>query len=138
MPAWTSAVVGPGVRQFATGATRDTDDDKFDFEGFLSPLVLERFAAYMHKHRLQRDGSLRDSDNWQKGIPTDQYAKSLLRHMMQFWKLHRGLATTDERGEPVELDEALCALLFNVQGYLYELLVRRPRPAPVATGEDAL
>ena len=68
------------VRTFDTGATRDTDDGKLDYEGFISPLVLERFARYMHTHRLQPDGTLRDSDNWQKGIPRDQYIKSAWRH----------------------------------------------------------
>jgi len=29
------------IRQFTTGATRDTSDGKLDYEGFISPLVLE-------------------------------------------------------------------------------------------------
>ena len=70
----------------------------------------------MHRHRLQSDGQLRASDNWQKGIPREQYMKSLWRHMMAAWSAHRGLAA----GEDVE--EALCAMLFNVQGYLHEHL----------------
>ena len=41
------------IRQFNTGATRDTDEDKYDYEGFYSPLVMERFAQYMNKHRKQ-------------------------------------------------------------------------------------
>ena len=57
------------VRVFDTGATRDQDTTKPDFEGFLSPFVIERFGEYMSKHRVQVDGSIRDSDNWQKGIP---------------------------------------------------------------------
>ena len=57
------------MRNFDTGATRDVDTNKLDFEGFLSPVVLERYAEYMHKNRVQADGNLRDSDNWQKGIP---------------------------------------------------------------------
>ena len=54
------------IRKFETGATRDTDEGKLDFEGFFSPIVMERFAEYMNKHRRQSDGQLRDSDNWQK------------------------------------------------------------------------
>lgn len=105
------------MREFETGATRDTDDGKYDYEGFLSPLVLERFGEYMHKHRIQADGTLRDSDNWQKGIPFVAYMKSGWRHFMEWWTLHRsGEADTDE------IQEALCALMFNVQGYLHELL----------------
>jgi hypothetical protein len=77
------------MREFKSGATRDDDADKYDYEGFLSPLVLERYAEYMHKHRKQADGKMRDSDNWQKGIPVVQYMKSKLRHIMVTWKLHR-------------------------------------------------
>jgi hypothetical protein len=39
------------MREFTTGATRNLDEDKHDYEGFLSPYVLRRFAAYMHEHR---------------------------------------------------------------------------------------
>lgn len=53
------------VREFDTGANRDLDEDKYDYEGFLNPKVLEAYAKYMHKHRYLKDGSIRDSDNWQ-------------------------------------------------------------------------
>lgn len=105
------------MREFETGATRDNDTDKFDYEGFLSPLAMERYAEYMHKHRKQADGKLRDSDNWQHGIPLDSYMKSMWRHFMDVWKIHRGL-----RVSGVSQEEALCALLFNVMGMLHELL----------------
>ena len=77
------------MREFDTGATRDNDTDKPDYEGFLSPLVLEAYAQYMHKNRVQADGATRDSDNWQKGIPRDQYMKSAFRHFMDLWRAHR-------------------------------------------------
>jgi hypothetical protein len=76
-------------RTFATGATRDTDTGKLDFDGFLSGPVLVEFAKYMHENRKMRDGSLRDSDNWQKGIPREQYRKSAFRHFMEWWQAHR-------------------------------------------------
>jgi len=104
------------MRKFETGATRDTDAGKHDYEGFYSPLVVERFGQYMTKHRVQADGNLRDSDNWQKGIPKDAYIKSAFRHYHDWWMQHRGYAGKDE------LEESICALLFNAQGYLYELL----------------
>lgn len=110
------------VRKFDSGATRDTDENKYDYEAFFSPLVLERRAAFMHKNRIQPDGGLRDGDNWQKGIPLDQYAKSEWRHHHQFWKLHRDYPTLDEKGNVVELEDAICALMFNLEGYLHELL----------------
>ena len=38
-------------RQFSTGANRNSEEGKLDFEGFISPLVIQRFGEYMHKHR---------------------------------------------------------------------------------------
>lgn len=104
------------VRTFETGATRDTDEGKLAFEGFLSPRVLLRFAEYMHEHRIQSDGGLRDADNWQKGIPVDAYMDSLLRHIMDLWLHHRG----DGELAREDVGDALCACLFNVQGLLFE------------------
>lgn len=106
------------MRKFETGATRDTDEGKLDYEGFFSPLVLERRAEFMHKHRIQTDGTLRASDNWQKGIPPDEYIKSAFRHFVEWWILHRD-------GSALELEareDAICALMFNCEGYLHELL----------------
>lgn len=105
------------VRLFESGATRDQDVNKLDYEGFLSPRVLQRFAEYMHENRKQTDGALRDSDNWQKGIPKDAYMKSLLRHLMDVWLMHRAKAYPAE-----DMEKALCAVIFNAQGYLFELL----------------
>ncbi|HZF98266.1 MAG TPA: hypothetical protein VEY92_08500 [Pseudoxanthomonas sp.] len=113
-----------GIRQFESGATRDQNLDKFDYTGFLCPLVLERFAAYMHKHRIQVDGSLRAADNWKKGIPFSAYAESEWRHHLDFQKAHGGLPAPD-------IEESLCAIIFNAQGYLHELLKSK---APVAPG----
>lgn len=108
---------GP-VRTFETGATRDTDQGKFDYEGFFSPLVIERYARYMHKHRIQPDGQLRDSDNWQRGIPRQAYMKSAWRHFFDWWAAARGLQTLARD----TVEEAICALLFNAMGYLHEHL----------------
>lgn len=105
------------MRHFNTGATRDSDEAKNDYEGFFSPIVIEAFGDYMTVHRKQADGKLRDSDNWQKGIPQDAYMKSLWRHFLDLWKLHRGY-----KSGKITKTEACCAILFNVQGYLYEEL----------------
>ncbi len=102
-------------REFKTGASRDSDEGKLDYEGFFSPLVLIRYANYMHKHRHLPDGTLRASDNWQKGIPLEAYMKSLWRHLMSVWCWHRGF-------EPEEtVEDALCGIIFNAMGYLHEL-----------------
>lgn len=111
------------LRKFETGATRDLDRNKLDYEGFLSPLVVERYGRYMHQHRIQPDGTLRDSDNWQKGIPLTAYAKSLFRHFVDIWKIHRGHEAVDPTtGEVYTIEDALCALMFNAMGYLHEVL----------------
>jgi hypothetical protein len=123
------------MRKFETGAVRDSDTSKFDYEGFLSPLVLERFARFMHKHRRQKDGIMRDSDNWQKGIPRNVYMKSAWRHFMEWWSQHRGW----KPGCAWELEDAICALIFNANGYLHEhLAIRRNslRIGPPLHGSD--
>ena len=109
------------MRAFNSGATRDSEEGKYDYEGFLSPIVLERYGKYMHKHRQQSDGSLRASDNWQFGIPKEVYMKSMWRHFLDVWFIHRGYKRFDkQRNEEITIQEALCALLFNVMGLLFE------------------
>lgn len=111
------------MRVFDTGATRNVDLDKLDYEGFLSPLAIQRYAEYLHKHRFQADGKIRDSDNWQKGIPFSVYIKSMWRHFFDTWKLHRlSLNSPLTPTGREQLEEDLCAVMFNAQGYLHELL----------------
>lgn len=102
------------MREFASGATRNVDEDRLDPEGFFSPAALECYMQYMHKHRKQADGKLRASDNWQKGIPLDAYMKSKWRHFFESWSIHRGKAG--------DMEESLCAEIFNTFGYLHEIL----------------
>ena len=106
-------------RTFESGATRDTDTGKLDYEGFLSPLVLERYAQYLNKHRTMKDGTERASDNWQNGIPLSAYIKPIWRHFMAVWTIHRGWPHKED------LEEALCAVMFNTMGYLHEILKLR-------------
>jgi hypothetical protein len=106
------------VRTFKTGATRDLDKGKIDYEAFLSPLVIERYGKYMLKHQLQKDGAVRPGDNWQKGIPMKELMKSAFRHFMDWWIWHRGY-----HEESVE--DALCALMFNAMAYLHALLLEK-------------
>lgn len=117
------------IRSFETGATRDGDDGKYDFDGFLSPLVLCRFAQYMHKHRKMSDGELRASDNWQLGLPVAECMKSLWRHFMDLWARHRGWIAPNEQ----ELEESICAAIFNLNAILHEKL--RERCFEPKTGE---
>jgi len=111
------------MRIFKSGATRDDCENKNDYEGYLSPLFLESFGNYMTIHRKQSDRSLRDSDNWQRGIPLDVYIKSLWRHFMDLWFLHRGYKRYDKKtGKEITIEETCCAIFFNVQGYAHETL----------------
>lgn len=119
---------GDAPRIFETGASRNSTIDKIAYEGFLSPLVLERFGRYMHRHRHLEDGSLRDPDNWQKGIPLASYMDSAWRHFMDMWFYHRGHPDLAHE----EQQEALCGLMFNAMGYLHELLKQDKQFEPLA------
>lgn len=119
------------IRTFDTGASRDGDKGKLDYEGFLSPLVLERYAQYMHDNRRLSDGSLRDSDNWQRGFPRDVYMQSAWRHFMDWWAAHRGLPSHC-------IETALCALMFNLMGYLHEILVARNKVDRISGSSERL
>lgn len=108
------------VRTFESGATRDELAQKPDYEGYLSPLVIERFGQYMLEHQQTPDGP-RASDNWQLGIPKDEYIKSFFRHAITVWKAHRN----------GQVDQAAwCAIMFNAMGYLHESLKAEPVIAP--------
>lgn len=107
------------MREFVTGATRDSDTAKAEYAGFNSPLVEKRFGTYMHEHRKQADGNLRASSNWKKGIPVDAYLQSLHRHYVDLWLHLDGFPA--EAVDP-DIESVLCALRFNVNGMLYEVL----------------
>lgn len=114
----------PGMRTFDTGATRNVEVDP-DYHGFLSPLALHAYGEYMHRHRLQADGTMRDSDNWQKGIPNDAFVRSLVRHVHDIQLVLDGygeLARQDDRDDNVLLAH-LSAALFNVQGLLHNVML---------------
>lgn len=107
---------GDAARVFESGASRNSDEGKLDFEGFLSPTVLKAYAEYMNENTYLENGTRRDSDNWQKGIPIDAYMKSMFRHFFDTWSTHRGIET------PETQKQNLCGLLFNVMGMLHETL----------------
>jgi len=102
------------VRYFESGGYRDGDVDKLDMEGFLSPIVLEEYGKYMHHHRKQSDGKLRDSDNWQNHFGEKHFdvcMKSLWRHFLDLWKEHRGIKSRED------IEFAMMGILFNVFAY---------------------
>lgn len=123
---------GP-IRTFDTGANRNSDAGKLDYEGFFNPAVMQKWAEYMHKNRFLQDGSTRASDNWQLGIPKEECIKSLLRHVMDLWLEHRGEPSRET------IDEALGAIMFNAQAYwLAVIRERRAQPQYKVTINDGL
>lgn len=103
-------------REFSTGSNRNSDEGKLHFMGFLSPIVIKRFGEYMEKHRYLEDGTLREPDNWKKGIPKNSYIDSGFRHFHDWWMEHEGYKSRDG------IEDALMGLLFNVMGYSHEYL----------------
>ena len=119
----TKSTPFPVIRKFESGASRDLDDDKPDYEACLSPLVLEAFAEYMKSCTVMADGSRRPGDNWKKGIPLSAYMKSLMRHIVDMWKIHQGIEVHDRKtGQILSMKTVICAVLFNSMGYLHEWL----------------
>jgi hypothetical protein len=106
------------MRTFNTGATRDTLSNKPSYRGFLSATVIRTFGQYMLSKQIQPDGTLRDPDNWKKGMPQEVYLDSLMRHVVDLWLHH------EDRSELAKEDitDTLCAIFFNIQGYLHEHL----------------
>ena len=104
-------------REFETGANRNSDEGKLDYSGFNHPLVEWAFAQYMHTHRELEDGTLRDSDNWQKGIPNNELLKSKRRHDQDYDMIARGIKVT-ENGEELDPVEVLCGIRFNINALI--------------------
>jgi hypothetical protein len=116
---------------FETGATRDSGEGKYEYARFFDSRVVKSDAAFMHKHRLQVDGTLRDPDNWKRGIPIQNYMDGLARHFQDLWELHQhGSATRPETGESVDLIETLAAIRFNCMGWMFEVLKAKDVPQP--------
>lgn len=111
------------VRLFPSGATRSANDGKYEIARFFDPRVMLERAAYMHRHRIQPDGQLRDPDNWKKGMGLQTYADSIGRHALDFALLHEGYEVRrPEDDSKVEMIETLCAIMFNCEGYIKEYL----------------
>lgn len=106
---------GGQMAQFATGATRNRKENELRYDGFLSPLALQMFARYMHKNRRTADGTIREPDNWQKGMPDASYLDSLLRHVMDIWLIYRGYPDAAREGK----FESLSGAFFNIQGLMH-------------------
>jgi len=119
-----SGEAGKKMERFNSGATRSNTDERNDPEGFMSALAIERYCEYMTKHRKQADGTIRDSDNWQKGMPFGRALKRMWRHLMHLWIRHRGFNPSDQYAA-VDMEEDLCAIMFNTNVMLHQLVKKR-------------
>ena len=88
--------------------------------------MLQCYVDYIGRHRLQSDGNLRDWDNWKNGMPKDVYLDGLGRHFWATWLLFQGFPASDNHGS-VTLEDSLCAIIFNAQGMLHELLKKEEK-----------
>jgi len=106
------------MRIFPTGATRDDNIGKLNPVRGLSIQVEECYLNYLGRHRRQKDGSLRDWDNWKRGIDVEAYRESLSRHVRDAVRASMGLPVPED----ASLKDLLCAIRFNTDGWLFELL----------------
>lgn len=116
-------------RIFKTGANRNSDENKLDYEGFISPLVELVYANYLHLHRLLEDGSMRDSDNWQKGIPKKELMKSAHRHWQDIRLLFDGYKVAEGQKE-ITMVEALCGMKFNIDAMIHAEMTQEGKIKP--------
>ncbi len=61
----------------------------------------------------------------------DVWIKSLFRHFMDLWMLHRKHESLAREG----LEDALCAIMFNAMGYMHEWL-SKPSALGKSCGDD--
>jgi hypothetical protein len=96
----------------------------------------------MHGHRFLEDGTMRDADNWQKGLPNEWLMESLGRHYHDVWNIMRGYYVFKEKIKKEEhtyvfinlpktiptswhrvtLDEAANGVRFNSEGLKFNYL----------------
>jgi hypothetical protein len=100
-------------RSFTSGAIRDIDQGKPNFPECFSYLAFWRYGEYMRKA-----SSKYGENNWQKGIPAEEYEKSLMRHLVRYF--------ANKQGASLEPDQDhLSAAMFNLMGLMHEDEKRR-------------
>lgn len=99
------------MREFETGAVRDSGEGKEDYIETISWSAFKRYAQYMTgKKKKYGQG------NFKKGIPIDSYEQSLVRHLQKY------LSNKYEDGNNEKEEDHLSAILFNVFGIMHEEL----------------
>lgn len=97
------------VTQFPSGAIRDTQGGKEDWTETIPWLALWAYAKFMTAKKAKYGAG-----NFKKGIPTESYEQSLIRH----W--HKYFCNKYEGGRFEPDEDHVCSMLFNILGILYE------------------
>jgi hypothetical protein len=97
------------LTEFESGAIRDSSEEKEDYIESISWLSLMRYAKYMKTNE-----NVYGRGNWIKGIPEDNYERSLLRHLQKY------LANKYYGADLESNIDHLSAALFNLQGLMHE------------------
>jgi len=96
------------ITTFETGAIRDTQDGKPDFVETISFSAHHRYAMYMTGKKAKYGAG-----NFKKGIPSESYEKSLLRHIDKYFR------NKYENGNDEPDEDHLAAIRFNVDGLMH-------------------
>ena len=96
------------MRKFKSGAVRDDATGKEDYIETFSWTAQKRFAGYMTDKKTKYG-----EGNFKKGIPTESYEKSLVRHLQKY------LANKYESGTDEIDEDHLSAMRFNIDGLMH-------------------
>lgn len=96
------------VTHFESGAIRDSQEGKEEYQEAISDLTLRRYALYMLS-QAKKYGK----GNWKKGISSESYSNSLDRHLNKY-RIKKNWGIDIEPGV-----DHLSAALFNLQGLIH-------------------
>jgi hypothetical protein len=96
------------ITQFKTGAIRDSQEGKTDYNETISWTALNRYARYMTGKKAKYGAG-----NFKKGIETWSYVQSMLRHVDKWMR------NTYEEGNDEKDEDHLSAIVFNVFGIMH-------------------
>jgi ERCC4-related helicase len=97
------------ITKFSTGAIRDNQEGKEDYIETISWTAFKRYAQYMTGKKNKYGAG-----NFKKGIPIDNYEKSLVRHLQKY------LANKYENGKDEKEEDHISAMVFNLFGIMHE------------------
>ena len=96
------------ITTFKTGAIRDSQEGKPDFIETISFTAHHRYAKYMTEKKKKYGAG-----NFKKGIPSESYEASLLRHIDKYFR------NKYENGNDEKDEDHLSAMRFNIDGLLH-------------------